>query len=103
MSIRPKLKVALNFHAKYLFSLRLRDFWIIFRCVMILGLIFKSVNFKEEGCIFAASSIDKLRDHLTAVHQMSFTVVQKTFPFMDGKEMTEVSASYRHRNIFKDL
>ncbi len=47
---------------------------------------------QEEGCVFAAPSIDKLRDHLTAVHQMSFTVVQKTFPSMDGKEMTEVSA-----------
>ncbi len=33
----------------------------------------------EEGCGFAATSISNLRDHLEAVHQMSFTVVQKTF------------------------
>ncbi len=45
---------------------------------------------QEPGCGFAATSINKLRDHLVAVHQMSFSVVERTFPSMDGKKKTRL-------------
>ncbi len=45
---------------------------------------------QELGCDFAATSINNLRDHLVAVRQMSFSVVEKTFPSMDGKKKTRL-------------
>ncbi len=43
----------------------------------------------EEGCGFAATSINNLRDHLKAVHKMPFRVVRKSFPSMDSKNKKE--------------